>query len=43
MPMDNLLPWYLYLSEDWEPQDIHLHYQQEVGVQEEEEEDFSTI
>ena len=46
MPVGNLLPWHLDLSEDQELQDIHQHYE-EVGVQEdqeeEEEEDCSTI
>ena len=37
MPVDNLLPWPLYLSDNQEPQDILQHNQQEVWVQEDEE------
>ena len=48
MPLDNLLPWYVYLCEYWEPQDILQHYEEEAEVQEDEEEEeeedyFSTI
>ena len=37
MPVDNLLPWHVYLSEYWELQDIHQHHE-EAGVQDEGEE-----
>ena len=46
MHVENLLPWHVYLSEYWELQDIHQHYEYygEVGVHEDdEEEDFSSI
>ena len=42
-PVEHLLPWHVYLSEYWEPQDIYQHYEEEVGVKEEEEEDISCI
>ena len=45
MPVNNLPPWPLYQSDNWELQDIHQHDQQEAWVQEDEEdiEIFSSI